>query len=73
MSRGFHFWHSHPLDRVMPRQMANPRPPTMSPEETSELNTKLGERGLMAGRNLSPYMSIPEAPMYTEHEETYKG
>ena len=45
----------------------------MSPEGTSELNTKLGERGLMAGRNLSPYMSIPKAPTYTEHEETYKG
>lgn len=44
----------------------------MSPEGTSELNTKLGERGLMAGRNLGPYTPIPKAPMYAEHEETYK-
>ena len=45
----------------------------MIPEETSEMNTKLVETGLMAGRNLSPYMPIPKAPTYTEHEETYKG
>ena len=25
MSRGFHFWHSQPLYRVMPPWLANPR------------------------------------------------
>ena len=31
MSRGFHFWHSQPLDRVTTPWLANPRPPAMSP------------------------------------------
>ena len=31
MSRGFHLWHSQPLDRVTPPWLANPRPPAMSP------------------------------------------
>ena len=31
MSRGFHLWHSQPLDRVTPPWLANPRPPAISP------------------------------------------
>ena len=31
MSRGYHLWHSQPLDRVTSPWLANPRPPTMSP------------------------------------------
>ena len=31
MSRGFHLWHSQPLDRAMPPWLANPCPPAMSP------------------------------------------
>ena len=31
MSRGFHLWHSQPLDRVTPPWLANPCPPAMSP------------------------------------------
>ena len=31
ISRGFHLWHSQPLDRVMPPWLANPCPPAMSP------------------------------------------
>ena len=31
MSRGFHLWHSQPLDRVTLPWLANPRPPAMSP------------------------------------------
>ena len=31
MSRGFHLWHSQPLDSVTPPWLANLRPPAMSP------------------------------------------
>ena len=31
MSRGFHVWHSRPLDRVTPPWLANACPPAMSP------------------------------------------
>ena len=34
---------------------------------TSELSTKLREKGLVAGRSLIPYMPILEAPTYAEH------
>ena len=32
MSRGFHFWHSQPLERVTPPWLANPHPPAMTPQ-----------------------------------------
>ena len=32
MPRGFHLWHSQPLDRVTPPWLANPGPPAMSPQ-----------------------------------------
>ena len=77
MSRGFHLWHSQPLDRVTPLWLANPRPPAMSPprqaEGASELNAKLREKGLMAGKRLNPNAPNPETPTHAEHEETYKG
>ena len=47
--------------------------PPRQAKGTSELNAKLGEKGLMAGRSLSPNTPNPEAPTYAEHEETYKG
>ena len=47
--------------------------PPRQAEGTSELNTKLGQKGLMAGRSLSPDTPNPEAPIYAEHEEAYKG
>ena len=61
MSRGFHFWQSQPLDRVTPSWLVNPRLPcNLKPpghaKGTSELTTKLGEKGLMAGRSLSPIL-----------------
>ena len=31
MSRGFHLWHSQPLDRVMPPWLANPCLPARAP------------------------------------------
>ena len=31
MSRGFHFWHSQPLDRVTPLWLANHGPPFQAP------------------------------------------
>ena len=63
MSRGFHFWQSQPLDRVTPSWLVNPRLPcNLKPpghaKGTSELTTKLGEKGLMAGRSLSPIGGI---------------
>ena len=36
-----------------------------------QAETKLGEKGLMTGRILSPNMPNPEAPTYVEQEETY--
>ena len=42
-------------------------------ERTSKLNAKPGEKGLMAGKSLSPYTPNSEAPAYTENVETYKG
>ena len=47
--------------------------PPRQAEGTSELNAKLGGKGLMAGRSLSPNTPNPEAPTYAEHKETYKG
>ena len=47
--------------------------PSRQAEGTSELNAKLGEKGLMAVRSLSPNTPNPEAPTYAEHKETYKG
>ena len=40
---------------------------------TSELNAKLREKGLIAGRSLSPYTPNLQAPTHDEHVETYKG
>ena len=47
--------------------------PPRQAEGTSEQKTKLGEKGLMAGRSLSPNTPNPEAPTYVEQEETYTG
>ena len=41
--------------------------PPRHAEGTSELSTKLREKGLVAGRSLIPYMPILEAPTYAEH------
>ena len=41
-------------------------PPRLA-KGTSELSTKLREKGLVAGRSLIPYMPILEAPTYAEH------
>ena len=38
MSRGFHLWHSQPLDRVTPPWLANPCPPVMSPHANGTRN-----------------------------------
>ena len=71
-----------PMARPAPRQSyapmaGKPAPSSHEPprqaEGTSELNSKLGEKGLMAGRSLSPNTPNPEAPTYAEHEEAYKG
>ena len=71
-----------PMARPAPRQSyapmaGKPAPSSHEPprqaEGTSELNSKLGEKGLMAGRSLSPNTPNPEAPTYAEHEEGYKG
>ena len=40
--------------------------PPRHAEGTSELSTKLQEKGLMAGRSLIPYMPIPQPPTYAE-------
>ena len=70
-----------PLAQPAPRQSyapmaGKPAPSSHEPprqaEGTSELNAKLGEKGLMAGRSLSPNTPNPEAPTYAEHEETKK-
>ena len=47
--------------------------PPRQAEGTSEQKTRLGEKGLMAGRCLSPNAPNPEAPTYVEQEETYTG
>ena len=77
MSGGFHLRHNQPLDSVTPPWLANPRPASHEPprqaEGTSELNAKLGEKGLMAGRSLSPNTPNSKAATYAENEETYKG
>ena len=71
-----------PMARPAPRQSyapmaGKPAPSSHEPprqaEGTSELNSKLGEKGLMARRSLSPNTPNPEAPTYAEHEEAYKG
>lgn len=49
------------------------REPPHQAKGTPELNAKLGEKGLIAGRSLSPYMPNLEAPTHAEYEETYKG
>jgi len=41
--------------------------PPRHAEGTSELSTKLREKGLMDGRSLIPYMPILEAPTYADH------
>ena len=76
MSRGFHLWYSQPLDSCA-LMAGKPAPSSLEPprqaEGTSELNAKLGEKGLMAVRSLSPNTPNPEAPSHAEHKETYKG
>ena len=71
-----------PLAQLAPRQSYAPMPvkpmpsshePPRQAKGTSELKTKLGEKGLMAGRSLSRNMPNPEALTYVEQEETYKG
>ena len=71
-----------PLAQPAPRQSYTPmagkpapssHEPPRQAEGTSELKTKLLEKGLMAGRSLSPNTPNPEAPTYVEQEETYTG
>lgn len=71
MSRGFHFWQSQTPGQSYAPMAGKPVPfsrePSRHAKGTSKLSTKLREKGLMAGGGLSPFMPIPEAPMYTEH------
>ena len=70
------------LAQPVPRQSyapmaGKPTPSSHEPprqaEGASELNAKLGEKGLMAWKRLNPNAPNPETPTHAEHEETYKG
>ena len=72
MSRGFHFWHSQPLDRVTLPWLANPRPPAMSPPTPSRRDLR-AER--QARREDAHALEKPEPlyATYAEHVETHKS